>query len=148
MNRIGRGLQQLITDKDSAKGRALQQRIDTDAQIRKGLTVSVALQAMCCHTSDSRHGWPRGCSTGSAWQAAGKAAQLPAKAGVAAAEGRTMGAWEKPARVKTGRAHAGYGALGRGLQRVGALGAARGVTSGLHVVAIRSCKRILPSPPA
>nr|WP_279583520.1 hypothetical protein [Xylella fastidiosa] len=46
--RLGRGVQQLVTSKDSAAGRRLQQRIDADAPPNKASTAFLALLAARC----------------------------------------------------------------------------------------------------
>ncbi|WNY19703.1 hypothetical protein [Xylella fastidiosa] len=130
MNRIGRGLQQLVTDKDSAKGRALQQRIDADAPMQEGVNgVSGFIGRVLPYAATAVMGGPEAAVLGRLGQA-GKAAQLAAKAGVAAAEGAGYGALGETRTGENRLANAGYGALG-GVAARGALGAARGVTSGL-----------------
>lgn len=130
MNRIGRGLQQLITDKDSAKGRALQQRIDADAPMQEGVNgVSGFIGRVLPYAATAVMGGPEAAVLGRLGQA-GTLARFATKAGVAAAEGAGYGALGETRTGENRLANAGYGALG-GVAARGALGAARGVTSGL-----------------
>ncbi|MBE0269668.1 hypothetical protein FG476_04080 [Xylella fastidiosa subsp. multiplex] len=130
MNRIGRGLQQLVTDKDSAKGRALQQRIDADAPMQEGVNgVSGFIGRVLPYAATAVMGGPEAAVLGRLGQA-GTLARFATKAGVAAAEGAGYGALGETRTGENRLANAGYGALG-GVAARGALGAARGVTSGL-----------------
>ncbi|HHW4672273.1 MAG TPA: hypothetical protein ACQGQF_00260 [Xylella fastidiosa subsp. pauca] len=130
MNRIGRGLQQLVTPKDSARGRALQQRIDADAPMQEGVNgVSGFIGRVLPYAATAVMGGPEAAVLGRLGQA-GKAAQLAAKAGVAAAEGAGYGALGETRTGENRLANAGYGALG-GVAARGALGAVRVAAGGL-----------------
>ncbi|HHW4670308.1 MAG TPA: hypothetical protein ACQGQU_00630, partial [Xylella fastidiosa subsp. multiplex] len=112
MNRIGRGLQQLITDKDSAKGRALQQRIDADAPMQEGVNgVSGFIGRVLPYAATAVMGGPEAAVLGRLGQA-GTLARFATKAGVAAAEGAGYGALGETRTGENRLANAGYGALG------------------------------------
>lgn len=117
MNRIGRGLQQLITDKDSAKGRALQQRIDADAPMQEGVNgVSGFIGRVLPYAATAVMVAPRLPYLGG-WGKRARWHGLPPKPVLRRRKGRAMAHWEKPAQVKTGwpmQAMARWAGLQRG----------------------------------
>ncbi|WP_411393515.1 hypothetical protein [Xylella fastidiosa] len=118
MNRIGRGLQQLITDKDSAKGRALQQRIDTDAPMQEGVNgVSGFIGRVLPYAATAVMGGPEAAVLVGLGKRARRHSLLPRPVW-RRRKGRAMAHWEKPARVKTGWPTQAM-ARWAGLQRVG-----------------------------
>ncbi|KFA41253.1 MAG: hypothetical protein ABGU97_11860 [Xylella fastidiosa subsp. multiplex] len=125
LTRLGRGVQQLVTSKDSAAGRRLQQRIDADAPTQQGVHgVSGFIGRALPYVATLPLGTPEIAAL-NALGKAGNVAQLAVKGGIAAAEGAGYGALGETRTGENRLTNAGYGALGGVLGR-GASGVVHG----------------------
>ncbi|MDD0864313.1 hypothetical protein, partial [Xylella fastidiosa] len=117
LTRLGRGVQQLVTSKDSAAGRRLQQRIDADAPTQQGVHgVSGFIGRALPYVATLPLGTPEIAAL-NALGKAGNVAQLAVKGGIAAAEGAGYGALGETRTGENRLTNAGYGALGGVLGR-------------------------------
>ncbi|MDC7969400.1 hypothetical protein R3J36_04915 [Xylella fastidiosa subsp. multiplex] len=136
LTRLGRGVQQLVTSKDSAAGRRLQQRIDADAPTQQGVHgVSGFIGRALPYVATLPLGTPEIAAL-NALGKAGNVAQLAVKGGIAAAEGAGYGALGETRTGENRLTNAGYGALG------GVLG--RGASSVVHGAARRLVREADP----
>ncbi|WP_247644826.1 hypothetical protein [Xylella fastidiosa] len=134
--RLGRGVQQLVTSKDSAAGRRLQQRIDADAPTQQGVHgVSGFIGRALPYVATLPLGTPEIAALNTLGKA-GNVAQLAVKGGIAAAEGAAYGALGETRTGENRLTNAGYGALG------GVLG--RGASSVVHGAARRLVREADP----